>query len=109
MIGNLIDNAFKYSPAGSPIELVVGHTPSFYPLPENIQGVMITVENKVGMLETPDEKYIFSKYYRGVMANHVSGSGLGLYLVKSMALLLGGELVYTTLNNHVKFKLWIPL
>ena len=109
MVGNLIDNAFKYSPAGSPIELVVGHTLSFYPLPENIQGVMITVENKVGMLETPDEKYIFSKYYRGVMANHVSGSGLGLYLVKSMALLLGGELVYTTLNNHVKFKLWIPL
>ena len=109
MISNLIDNALKYSPLDSEITLHVRHTTDQHQTSEEIQGLIITVQNEVATMDIPDKNLIFTKYYRGTMANRVSGSGLGLYLVHSMSLLLGGELTYTNHDHYVTFKIWLPL
>ena len=109
MISNLIDNALKYSPLDSEITLQVRHTTEPHQATEKIGGLIITVQNEVATMDIPDKDLIFTKYYRGTMANRVSGSGLGLYLVHSMSLLLGGELTYSNHDQYVTFKIWLPL
>jgi PAS domain S-box-containing protein len=96
---NLMDNALKYSPAESSIEINISR--------EN-EGVLLTIQNLIGNAGFPDETEVFQKYYRNKAAHHETGSGLGLYLVKNMANLLGGSVNYYHDKNCVYFKLWLP-
>lgn len=96
---NLIDNALKYSPPES-VVVIEAH-------PENL-GVSIGIKNLIGAAGYPDKDKVFQKYYRSKAAHHPTGSGLGLYLVKTMIILLGGEVSYQHDDTHVTFKLWLP-
>ena len=109
IIANLLDNALKYSPPDSPVTLSIRHTVEELGQLNKIQGITITVQNRVAAEDIPDKDLIFTKYYRGTLANRVSGSGLGLYIVKSMSQLLGGELSFSSNDNYVTFKIWIPV
>jgi len=101
---NLIDNALKYSPPGSPVTLRMTPETS---LELQTKGFTVAVCNRVGPAGAPDASRIFSKYYRSAGALSKSGSGLGLYLSRSIAQLLGAQLTYQVENEHVEFKLWI--
>lgn len=96
---NLIDNAFKYSPKNSQIEI--------FAKAQNA-GVLITVKNAVSSAGFPETEKVFEKYYRSKAARSQTGSGLGLYLVKSIANLIGGDVVYRPSETHVMFDLWLP-
>jgi len=81
-IGNLIDNAVKYSPAGSEIGLRV--------IPE-ITGLWCVEVKDQGTGISPElQQRIFDKFIRGQHANDIRGTGLGLYLVNWIAKFHGG-------------------
>ena len=104
VLNNLIDNALRYSDAAQPIQIFVDAQNS----PAGLSGLAITVVNKPGIASWPDASKVFQKYYRSTGAKSVSGTGLGLFLVRSICHLLGGTCTYEPDDIHVRFKVWLP-
>jgi signal transduction histidine kinase len=107
VVSNLLDNALKYSPPGSVIQLRVRQG-----MHEGLRGCELSIENEValraGVAIFPDEAQLFKKYYRADGARRHSGSGLGLYLVANFVRLLGGAARYERQELSVKFTVWLP-
>lgn len=109
---NLLDNALAYSPPDSPVEVSLREEAS--PAPHLGQHQMVlTVCNMLGKAGLPDPQRVFSKYYRAQGAHQRTGSGLGLYLVKSLAEKEHGSIVYraeTTSDGNMRavFELRLP-
>lgn len=100
-LSNLIDNALKYSPRGSPITLRVGKTQS--------EGWMEVVDHGNG-LSADEISHVFEKFYRAGDAQKAPGAGLGLYLVRSIALRQGGEIeVSSTPGKGSRFRIRLAL
>lgn len=105
IISNLIGNAVRYSPPSSDIFLNVGSV-----LPKaGHAGIQILVENEVSGVDMPDASQVFEKYYRGPSSSKISGSGLGLFLIKQLTHALGGEVDCSIIKNSITFRVWIPL
>lgn len=103
MLCNLLDNAMAYSPPSS--ELIY----RWHIDPENSAQAMFQLRNLPGKPGFPDESKLFQKYYRAEAAHQRTGSGLGLYLVKHLAALCGGDLRYRRDGSWVVFELTVPL
>ncbi len=103
VLGNLIDNALKYGRVDQPVR--VGMTRQWH---AGRDGVQVQVSNLPGTAGMPDGARVFEKYYRSPGAHGSSGSGLGLYLVRSVMELLGGWVRYSPTAGEVRFELWIP-
>lgn len=107
VLSNLFDNALKYSPPGSKIQVRIHGTSH-----GSVRRCELSVENEVpagaGTSGFPDEAELFKKYYRADGARKHSGSGLGLYLVANFMRLLGGGVRYERLDNSVRFTVWLP-
>jgi signal transduction histidine kinase len=84
-VANLIDNAVKYS--GIPVNVTVETAP--------VEGKFVTVRVKDQGVGIPkvELKQIFKRFYRvpGPLAARVKGTGLGLYIVRSVAKRHGGR------------------
>ena len=76
-IGNLVDNAAKFSPHDSPIEVVV-------------RGGRVEVRDCGPGIAAGDLPHLFERFYRAVAARSSPGSGLGLAIVKSVVDAHGG-------------------
>ena len=72
-------------------------------------GMLVTIRNQPGHAGWPDAQKVFQKYYRSPGAHSKTGSGLGLYLVRSAARRLGGWVRYVPDTNTVMFEFWLPL
>ena len=108
IVRNLLDNAGKYSPEASRINIVVVCRPF-----DGNDGVQLSVLSEVGDAGAPDVERLFTKYYRSKGARRQPGSGLGLFLVASWAKTLGGNMSYEQIdganaNSFVSFSLWLP-
>jgi signal transduction histidine kinase len=80
---NLLENAVKYSPPGSPIQLAAHHS-------GNGRRVSIKVRDEgIGMNEQ-ERNRAFEKFYRADKSGTVPGTGLGLALVREIVTLHGG-------------------
>jgi two-component system sensor histidine kinase MprB len=77
-LGNLIDNAAKWSPAGGEVEVVV-------------RGSEVTVRDHGPGIDEQDLPYVFDRFYRAASARKMPGSGLGLAIVRQVAEAHGGE------------------
>jgi two-component system sensor histidine kinase MprB len=77
-IGNLIDNAVKYSPAGEPVEI-------------HLHDGTLTVRDHGPGIAAEDLPHIFDRFYRGAEARGRPGSGLGLAIVRQVAIQQGGS------------------
>ena len=84
-VSNLIDNAVKYS--GSSVNVTVQTA--------NVDGrfVSVRVRDKGPGIQKSELKRIFRRFYRapGQLAARVTGTGLGLYIVRSVAKRHGGR------------------
>jgi two-component system sensor histidine kinase KdpD len=81
---NLIDNALKYSPADTPVEITAR--------PANGQVVIEVGDRGTGI--PPDElDFVFEKFFRGSRQSDTSGTGLGLAISKGIVELHGGTVV----------------
>jgi two-component system phosphate regulon sensor histidine kinase PhoR len=102
ILRNLIENAIKFSTKGV-ISVILDQQGS---------EILISVEDSgIGIPESSKDK-IFSKFYQveNWDTRKVSGTGLGLYVSKSMAKRIGGDLVLeTTSKKGSKFTLILPV
>lgn len=103
VLGNLVNNALKYSPPLSMITIRAEAATD-----AGREGVLISVQNVPGVAGLPDQAKVFDKYYRSPGAKKQTGSGLGLYLVRSFTALLGGQVRYEVAQQQVRFTLWLP-
>ncbi len=84
-VGNLLENAVKYSPAGSTVDVALGDLPD---------GVEIVVSDDGPGVPPADRERIFEKYQRGGGAAATTGAGLGLHLVRAILDAHGGSVHY---------------
>ena len=103
-LNNLVDNALKYAAPQSVIRINACQQ-----VHKRRAGILMTVSNTVGHAGWPNADRVFKKYHRGPRAHSTTGSGLGLYLVHTVARLLGGWVRYVPAEGEVRFALWIPL
>jgi two-component system, OmpR family, sensor histidine kinase KdpD len=102
-LNQLIENACKYSLPDSTVTVEIER-------PED--SVAIKVSNSGSMIPFNERGRIFERFYRGAEAIRcTSGSGLGLYVARKIALAHGGALDLETQdrpNNGVTFCLKLP-
>jgi two-component system sensor histidine kinase MprB len=79
-IGNLLDNAAKWSPAGGEVEVVVR------------TGEVVVRDHGPG-IDDEDLPHVFDRFYRARSARGLPGSGLGLAIVRQVAEAHGGTVV----------------
>jgi signal transduction histidine kinase len=87
IFGNLIDNAVKYSPVGGPVEVRVSQSNG---------EVTVAVRDRGPGIKAADQRVIFEKFGRVAAGNSKPGSGLGLYIARSIAETHGGTIAVSS-------------
>jgi len=110
MVSNLLDNALGYSPPGSTVHVTLQEACATNIRPHHLA---LTVRNAPGKAGLPDAQRVFDKYYRAEGAHLRTGSGLGLYLVKSLAEQANGGIAHRVDTApdgtpEAVFELWVP-
>jgi PAS domain S-box-containing protein len=85
ILANLIDNAVKYSPAGSRVDVAVER--------EN-ERIRFSVRDRGPGIPPAEREHVFEKFYR-LDPDHrhgVSGSGLGLYICRQLVSSMQGRI-----------------
>jgi len=82
-VANLLDNAVKYS--GDQKDIVVDV------LTPDIDTVLLRVRDRGVGIPRPELKRIFKRFYRVQNAPQIKGTGLGLFIVRSIARRHGGD------------------
>jgi two-component system sensor histidine kinase KdpD len=98
---NLIENALKYTPPDSPIEISA-----------SLEGLFLKTQiSDLGPgLEKSDEEHIFEKFYRGLKTGAQGGVGLGLAICKSIVEAHGGKIwAENRKNGGASFYFILPL
>jgi signal transduction histidine kinase len=103
VLSNLIENAKKYAPAKSDIHIEISEHSSHLG-----HGIDIRIQNLIGKAGAPNPDTLFKKYHREEGAHNTSGSGLGLFIIKSCVDILGGKIEYRQHPSKVEFHLWLP-
>jgi len=101
IINNLLDNALKYSPSGTMIEISVSTL--------STGKLLCSVSNEVESNHAPDPDALFTRYYRSMYSHDKPGTGLGLVLIKSLCEILKGSVSYRFEYNRVFFSVELPL
>jgi PAS domain S-box-containing protein len=103
ILGNLVQNALKYSAAGSEIEIR---------LERRGRELVLAVSNEGPGIPADELPHLFERFYRtrAVRAGMVRGAGLGLYIVKGLAEALGGRIeVESVVGQRTTFRVFLPL
>lgn len=93
IVGNLISNAIKYTPEGGTVRLRCD---------EDGEHIVITVSDTGIGIPEDDKDQIFSKVFRAANARDsaTEGTGLGLYIVREAAKVLGGTVTFVSEENR---------
>jgi signal transduction histidine kinase len=100
---NLLQNAIKYSPDGGPIQVEVKRTDNWASVAVTDHGLGIAAEAL---------PHLFERFYRApaVRSEHISGLGIGLYIVHEIATLHGGDVfVASEQGVGTTFTVRLPL
>jgi K+-sensing histidine kinase KdpD len=103
VLQNLLQNALKYSNPPHPITVTITRQADEVRIAVHDQGMGIPAD------ALPD---LFQRFYRAANAEaqHISGMGIGLYVVKEiMALHGGGVSVESTEGAGSTFTVWLPV
>ncbi len=101
LVHNLMDNALVHTPAGTPVEVRVAA--------EGTRAVLDVRDHGPG-LEPDQAARVFDRFYRGGTQDRSGGSGLGLFIVASLARTFGGTAsVVTAPGVGSTFTVELPL
>jgi PAS domain S-box-containing protein len=104
VLNDLIDNAVKYSPAGTKIELTVE--------PRGDGRMTIAVQDQGPGIAPEHQNKIFDRFYRvdGSDAQPVYGHGLGLSIARQLVAAMGGEIwVESEIGKGSRFAFALPV
>lgn len=99
---NLASNAVKYTPPGGSVTVTIGQT---------ADDICIDVADTGLGIPQADQHKIFSKLFRATNAREsdTDGTGLGLYIVKSVVEHAGGTIQFTSTEGHgTTFSVRLP-
>lgn len=97
---NLIENAVKYAPAGTKIDLVAS---------TNDREILVHVADQGPGIPSGEESRIFDKFYRGKLARE-GGAGLGLTICRGIVEAHGGRIwAENRSGGGALFRFSIPL
>lgn len=101
MLTQLLDNAWKYSRPGAPIQIsAVVSGPS----------IVLTVWNEGGEIPPDERDRIFDRFYRGSKNRHkVEGTGLGLAIARTIVEAHGGKIWLDAEPTGPAFRLQLPI
>jgi len=92
VVGNLLENAIKFSPEGSEVLLHVL---------EKQGNLHIQVEDHGPGMNAEEKRRMFERFFRGEKARaQVNGSGLGLAIVKALAEKMNLQILVDSQPNH---------
>ncbi len=94
-IGNLVDNALKWSPPAGRIRVSAA------------RGIVEVSDDGPG-IPVADLPFVFDRFYRSAAARALPGSGLGLAIVRRIADLHGGTVEAIPLPRGVTLRLRLP-
>jgi signal transduction histidine kinase len=100
---NLINNAVKFSPEGKAVEVTITKGSEY---------VSIAIQDHGLGIPTDALPHLFERFYRAknVTVAEIPGSGIGLYIVKSIIDELGGSIsVESEINHGTKFTVRLRL
>ncbi|BAY39421.1 two-component sensor histidine kinase [Nostoc sp. NIES-2111] len=100
ILKNLLDNAVKYSPSGSMVELK---------LFRNNEKVVFQIKDSGIGISLLDQQRLFEPFYRGNNVDNIPGTGLGLSIVKTLVDLHSGQItVESKIGVGTKFTVMLP-
>jgi two-component system sensor histidine kinase MprB len=85
-VGNLVDNACKFSPPDTAVDVIVDHA-------------RIDVRDRGPGITAEEREHVFDRFYRATTARTKPGSGLGLSIVKQIVEMHGGTVALIGLNE----------
>ncbi len=94
-IGNLVDNALKWSPPDGRIRICAA-------------GGTVEVSDDGPGIPAADLPYIFDRFYRSAKARALPGSGLGLAIVRRIADTHDGTVEAIPLQQGMRFRISLP-
>jgi two-component system sensor histidine kinase MprB len=94
-IGNLVDNALKWSPPDGRVRI-------------SAAGGTVEVSDEGPGIPADDLPYIFDRFYRSAKARALPGSGLGLAIVRRIADAHDGTVEAIPLQHGAKFRISLP-
>jgi two-component system OmpR family sensor kinase len=134
VVGNLMSNALKYTPEGSPIDVRVGSAtlspgtpagpvpaagPAAFPVPAgraghagSVPAVFLEVADQGPGLTPEQANRVFERFYRAdkARARKTGGSGLGLAIVNALVAAHGGTAtVRSAPGQGAAFRITLPL
>ncbi|MGW3248672.1 sensor histidine kinase [Streptomyces sp. NPDC001070] len=95
-VGNLVDNAVKWSPDGGQVLVGVSSDGT------------VTVTDQGPGIPADDLPFVFDRFYRSPAARTLPGSGLGLAIVKQVAETHGGSITAEPLDHGLRMRLSLP-
>jgi signal transduction histidine kinase len=101
VVANLVDNAVKYSPVGTAVKLRLGQVNG---------AVVVAVSDSGPGIPVEDQTLIFEKFGRAAGGGSKPGTGLGLFIARSIAEAHGGTLdVSSSPGLGATFTLSVPV
>ncbi len=99
---NLIENAAKYSNEGTDITIITSHTD---------KEVSIKIQDEGIGIKEEDKEKIFEKFSRidNPLTRKIQGSGLGLYITKTLIEKMRGSISIKNLEKGVEFEVKFPI
>ncbi|MFY9748350.1 MAG: ATP-binding protein [Acidobacteriaceae bacterium] len=102
VLRHLIENAVKYSPQGSPIEVSAA---------KDGYRLLVTVADRGPGIEAGEQPFVFDKFFRGrKQRGQAAGTGMGLAIVKAILEAHGGGIdLASRAGKGTRFTFWLPL
>jgi two-component system sensor histidine kinase KdpD len=95
----MLDNALKYSPPASTIEVRASQNGT----------TDVSIRNSGSVIPDTEQRRIFERFYRGGLAGHIPGTGMGLSIVQQIARAHGGTLTVSSSSQAgTTFTLSLP-
>jgi PAS domain S-box-containing protein len=100
VLSNLISNGIKFTPKGGRV---------FVGIKRNSTGLTLSVRDLGAGMEPSDARRLFNRYGRLASHTQVSGTGLGLFIVKCIVSAHGGSIdVTSALGKGTTFDVYFP-